>query len=76
MASTKCTNRFLVGSEPEYDYEGDDWEDERVCSVLELVPGDHFPLLSSSKAVQDAMCECVPPCVAKRIIHVKLYIVL
>jgi hypothetical protein len=27
VASTKCTDRFLIGSEPEYDYEGDDWED-------------------------------------------------
>ena len=44
--------------------------------MLELVLGDRFPLLSSSEAVQDAMCECVPPSVAKRIIHVKLYIVL
>jgi len=34
-----------------------------------------FPLLSSSDAVQDAMCECVPPCVAKRIIYVKLSMV-
>jgi hypothetical protein len=62
----------LTGSEPEYDYESDDWEDYRVCSTLKLVPGDHFPLLSSSDAVLDAMCECVPPYVAKRIIYVKL----
>jgi hypothetical protein len=69
VTSTKSTDRFLIGSEPEYDYEGDDWEDYRVCSTLELVPGDRFPLLSSD-AVLDAMCECVPLCVAKRIIYV------
>jgi hypothetical protein len=51
VASTKCTDRFLAGSEPEYDYEGDDWGEKRVCSALELVPGDRFPLLSSSDAV-------------------------
>ena len=76
MANTKCTDRFLVGFEPEYDYEGDDQEDQRVCSALELVPGDRFPLLSSLDAVQDDMCECVPSCVAKRIIYVKHFIVL
>jgi hypothetical protein len=76
VASTKCTDRFLTGSEPEYDYEGDDWEDERVYSTLELVPRDRFPLLSSLDVVLDAMCECVPPCVVKRIIYVKLSIVL
>jgi hypothetical protein len=76
VASTKCTDRFLAGFEPEYDYEVDDWEDYRVYSALKLVLGDHFPLLSSSDAVQDAMCECGPPCVAKRIIYVKLSIVL
>jgi hypothetical protein len=66
----------LAGSEPEYDYEGDDWEEKRVCFALELVLGDRFPLLSSSDAVQDAVCECVLPCEAKRIIYVKLSIVL
>jgi hypothetical protein len=44
--------------------------------MLKLVLGDRFPLLSSSDAVLDAMCECVPPCVVKRIIYVKLSIVL
>jgi hypothetical protein len=43
--------------------------------MLELVLGNHFPLLSSSNAVLDAMCECVPSYVAKRIIYVKLSIV-
>jgi hypothetical protein len=66
----------LIGSEPEYDYEGDDWEDCRVCSTVELVPGDRFPLLFSLDVVLDAMFECVPPCVVKRIIYVKLSIVL
>jgi hypothetical protein len=47
-----------------------------VYSTLELVLGDRFPLLSSSDAVIDAMCECVSPCVVKRIIYVKLSIVL
>jgi hypothetical protein len=29
MASTQCTDRFLAGSEPEYDYDDDDddWEE-------------------------------------------------
>jgi hypothetical protein len=44
--------------------------------MLELVLGDHFPQLSSSNAVPDAACECVSPCVARRIIYVKLPIVL
>jgi hypothetical protein len=44
--------------------------------MLERVPRDRFPLLSSSDAVLDAMCECVSPCVAKIIIYVKLYIIL
>jgi hypothetical protein len=44
--------------------------------MLELVPRDCFPLLSSSDVVLDVMCECVPSCVAKRIIYVKLSIVL
>jgi hypothetical protein len=41
-----------------------------------MVLGDRFSLLSSSNAVLDAACECVSPCVAKRIIYVKLSIVL
>jgi hypothetical protein len=44
--------------------------------VLELVPGDRFSLLSSPNAVPDATCECVLPCVVKKIIYVKLSIVL
>jgi hypothetical protein len=44
--------------------------------VLKLVPGDRFSLLSSSDAVQDVVCEGVPPCVEKRIIYIKLSIVL
>jgi hypothetical protein len=41
-----------------------------------MVRGDRFPLLLSSDAIQDAECVCVPPCMAKRIIHVKPSIIL
>jgi hypothetical protein len=61
VASTKCTDRFLIGFELEYDYEGDDWEDYRVCSTLELVLDDRFPLLSTLDAVPDACMSVFRP---------------
>jgi hypothetical protein len=47
VASTNRTERFLTSSEPEYDYEGDDWEEYESCPSLELVHED-----------EDCVCCC------------------
>ena len=36
VASTNHTNNCLIGSEPEYDHQGDGWEDQRSCSYAQV----------------------------------------
>jgi hypothetical protein len=75
VASTKCTDRFLVGSEPEYDEE-DDWGGVGVCPALKLGARSPSFCCCLREAVPDAMCEHVPPCVVMIIINVNLLFVL
>ena len=36
MTSTNCTDNCLTGSESEYDYQGDGWEDQMSCSYSQV----------------------------------------
>ena len=36
MASTNRTDNCLAGSESEYDFQGDGWEDLRSCSCAQV----------------------------------------